>query len=883
MSYRVIRIGFFAAVALPGTVVVRAAEVPAPADVIGFAPGTDYKLARYEAIAGYFRALDEASDRVAVEPIGESTLGKPLLLALISSEDNLKNRDRYREISRRLALAKDLDENQARALAREGKAIVWIDGGLHATEVAHGQMTPELAYWVATDEGEEAQRIRENTIVLVMVNMNPDGLDIVADWYGKNLGTPFETTRPPTLYHPYIGHDNNRDWYMFTQSETRAVARQLYHVWFPQIVYNHHQSGPFPARIWVPPFENPVNPNLDPEIVTSLNFIGEAMKNRFNQEEKPGVVSGVVYDLWWNGSMRGAPDFHNMLGFLSETALYRYATPGCYDEKSIPDNFDDRAGGIPAKTPSTNYTNPWLGGCWHIRDAMDYMLTASRAVMDIGAKLKEDYLFGIYRMGRRQIARGERAEGGPFAYVIDPEAQHDVGTAVELLRILRVGGIEIRRAEQPFEAGGRRYAEGSYLIPPQAFRPFVVDLMEPKPYPDRRQYPGGPPEPPYDMTGYELRLQMGVTVDGIREPFAIPTVEVDEIPTPPGGVSGKGDWGFAVTHAENRSAVAVNRLLALGTQVYWSSAPFEADGKTWLAGTILVRSQSREKVAEIGEDLGLTFQALAAAPDVVQNPLKAPRIGLYQGFVANMPEGWTRWIFDRYEFTYESLSNRDIQSGKLDAFDVIVLPSQEASSIRNGHLAGTMPAEYVGGIGVDGTAALKHFVENGGWLVAVDEAVDFAIEQFGLPVRNVAAGKRPSELFIPGSLIRISIDETDPLAFGMPSEGISFFVDSQVLEIVPPASEGEQRAERHTDTYVNYAQDDFLASGWAQGAKRYLAGKPAGLRAPLGRGQVVLLAFEPTFRGQPHGTFKLLFNPLFASTLSEEVWEEKAGSTESQK
>ena len=882
MNCTVIRRGFLAAVAFLGAVLVRAAEVPAPADVIGFAPGTDYKLARYEAIARYFRALDAASDRVVVEPIGESTLGKPLLLALISSEENLKNRDRYREISRRLALSKDLDENQARALAREGKAIVWVDGGLHATEVAHGQMTPELAYWVATDEGEEAQRIRENAIVLVMANMNPDGLDIVADWYEKNLGTPFETTRPPTLYHPYIGHDNNRDWYMFTQSETRAVARQLYHVWFPQIVYNHHQSGPFPARIWVPPFENPVNPNLDPEIVTSLNFIGEAMKNRFNQEDKPGVVSGVVYDLWWNGSMRGAPDFHNMLGFLSETALYRYATPGCYDEKSIPDNFDDRAGGIPAKTPSTNYTNPWLGGCWHIRNAMDYMLTASRAVMDIGAKLKEDYLFGIYRMGRRQIARGKRAEGGPFAYVIDPEAQHDVGTAVELLRILRIGGIEIRRAEEPFEAGGHRYAAGSYVIPPQAFRPFVVDLMEPKSFPDRRQYPGGPPEPPYDMTGYELRLQMGVTADGIREPFAVPTVEVDEIPTPTGGVSGRGEWGFALSHAENQSAVAANRLLAVGAQVSWSGASFEADGKTWPAGTILFRSQAREKVAEIGEDLGLTFHALATAPDVVQNPLKAPRIGLYQGFVANMPEGWTRWVFDRYEFPYESLSNRDIHSGKLDGFDVIVLPSQEASSILNGHLPGTMPAEYIGGIAVEGAAALKHFVESGGWLIAVDEAVDFAIEQFGLPVRNVAAGKRPSEFFIPGSLIRISIDETDPLAFGMPSAGISFFVDSQVLDIVPPASEGKQRAERHTDTYVKYAQDDFLASGWAHGAERHLAGKPAGVRVPLGRGQVVLLAFEPTFRGQPRGTFKLLFNPIFASTLGEEIWEEKPGSTDSQ-
>jgi hypothetical protein len=847
------------------------AEVPAPADVIGFAPGTDFRLAHYDAIARYFQALDGASARVLLETIGESTLGKPLLLAVISSPENLLRRDRYREISRRLALARDLDEGEARALAREGKAVIWIDGGLHATEVAHGQMTPELAHWLATDEGEEARRIRENAIVLVMANMNPDGLDIVADWYERNLGTPYETTPPPTLYHPYVGHDNNRDWFMFTQSETRAVARQLYHVWFPQIVYNHHQSGPFPARIWVPPFENPVNPNLDPEIVTSLNFIGEAMKNRFNQEGKPGVVSGVVYDLWWNGSMRGAPDFHNMLGFLSETALYRYATPRCYSPENIPDHFDERASGIPAKTPSTNYTNPWLGGCWHLRDAMDYMLTASRAVMDIGAKLKEDYLFGIYRMGRRQIERGRRAEGGPFAYVVDLSKQHDAGAAVELLRVLRRGGIEIRRNPA-----------GPYVIPPQAFRPFVVDLMEPKTYPDRRQYPGGPPEPPYDTTGYELRLQMGVTVDAVREPFPLPEVEVDEIPTPAGGVSDGGDWGFALTPAENRSVTATRRLLGSGAQVSWADASFEAGGSKWSAGTIVVENAARETVAGIGQELGLTFHSLDSSPAVALHPLRVPRIGLYRGFVSNMPEGWTRWLFDQYEIPYRSIGNEELQSGSLDDFDVIVLPSQERKAILNGHLPGTMPPEFVGGIGLEGASALERFVGRGGFLVAIDEAVDFAIEELGLPVRNLAAGKRPSEFYIPGSLVRIAIDPDDPLAYGMPSEGISFFVSSQILEIVPPAAEGGRRADRVTDAYVHYARTDFLASGWAHGAERYLAGKPAAVRVPMGKGQVILLAFEPAFRGQPHGTFKLLFDPIFASTAGEEIWEGKGEKTSSQ-
>ena len=850
------------------------AQVPEPAEIIGFAPGTDYKLAKYAQIERYFRALGDASERVMIEEIGSSTLGRPLLLAVISSEHNIRDRERYRAISERLARAKDLGDEEAHRLAAEGKAIVWIDGGLHATEVAHGQMTAELAHWIATDEGDEARRIREQTIVLVMANMNPDGLDIVADWYKQNLGSPFETTRPPELYHHYVGHDNNRDWYMFTQSETRAVANQLYHVWFPQIVYNHHQSGPFPGRIWGPPFENPVNPNLDPLIVSSLNQIGEAMRTRFDKEGKPGYSSGVVYDLWWNGSMRGAPDFHNMLGFLTETSLYRYATPYCYEPEEIPDTFGVRAGNMLAKAPSTDYTNPWLGGCWHMRDAMDYMITASKAVMDNAAKLKEDYLFNIYWVGKRQIARGDRAEGGPFAYVIDLTAQHDPGTAVRLLRIFRQAGIEIRQGDQSLQAGQRSYPAGTYVIPPQAFRPFVVDLMEPKSYPDRRQYPGGPPEPPYDMTGYELRLQMGITADGIMEAFEIPGREVTQIPVQTGGVVGSGDWGFVLTHDENNSAIATNRLLASDAEVGWATAGFDAAGLRWPAGAILVRNLDHASADRIGRDLGLRLHALSAAPPVSRAFVEAPRIGLYRGYVGNMPEGWMRWIFDQYEFPYVTVSNADIQAGDLGRFDIIVLPDQAADSILNGHLPGTMPPDYLGGIGALGAAALHRFVNDGGWLLAIDQAVDFAIEQFGLPVRNTTLGLRSDEFFIPGSLVRIELDNDDPLAYGMPEEGLAFFVRSQVLSIVSPASVGARRAEQKVDVFTRYASDDFLASGWAHGGQRYLAAGEAGVRVPVGRGQVVLLAFEPAFRGQPHGTFKLLFNPLFAATIEEGLWEQ---------
>lgn len=850
----------FVLTAAPFTAV--SAQVPTPADVIGFAPGTDFKLADYDQVTAYFRALAAASDRVVLEEIGASTLGKPLLMAVISSEENIRNREHYRDIARRLALAEDLTDDQARTLAREGKAVVWFDGGLHATEVAHGQLMPELAWHFATDESEETRRIRDTSIILVMANMNPDGLDIVSHWYRNNVGTPFETSPVPELYHPYVGHDNNRDWTAFTQVETQAVANQLYNVWYPQIVYNHHQSGPFPGRIWTPPFENPVNPNLDPLVVSSINQIGEAMRKRFDFEGKPGQSSGIVYDMWWNGSMRGAPDFHNMLGFLTETALYQYATPGCYAPEDIPETFGARAANLPARTPSTNYTNPWLGGCWHLRDAMDYMTTASLAVADLASRIKEDYLFNIYWMGKRQTERGMRAEGGPFAYVIDLGAQHDAPTAVEFLRILRIAGIEIQQAQAPFTAGGKRYAAGTYVIGPQAFRPFVVDMMEPKSYPDRRLYPGGPPEPPYDMTGYELRFQLGVTVDRVMEPFTLDAAQVDEVAAAPGGVTGSGAVHLIAPDA-NASVAAVNHLLGGGASVSRAVSAFQAGGRQWPAGTFIVQGADAASVRAEAAELGLNVVAVATAPSVTTDQLHAPRVGIYKSWVAAMPEGWTRWLMDGYGFTYEDLTNEDIKSRDLSGFDIIIIPAQSANGIYDGHREGRVPPEFVGGLGEDGTAALRRYADAGGWILAFDDAVDYAIDRFGLPVKNVVRGVDDQDFFIPGSLIRVDVDTSSAMGWGLTPESIAMFAGSQTLELTADAPQG-------VEVFSRYANNDWLLSGWDLGGAEYLAGRAAGVRVPVGRGQVVLVGFSPNFRGQSRNTYKMLFNPILQAA-SERV------------
>ncbi len=841
--------------------------VPRPADVFGFEPGADYHLAHYDRIQEYFHALDAASDRIRVEQIGTSTLGRPMLLAFISSADNLAKLDHWKQISARLARARDLTDEQAHALAEEGKAIVWIDGGLHATEVAHGQETPLIAYDLVTDESSEAKKIRDNVIFLLMPNMNPDGLDIVADWYERNLGTPFETSPLPWLYHHYVGHDNNRDWFTMFMPESRAVAKQLYEEWYPQIVYNQHQPAPFPARIFTPPFADPVNPTIPPLVVRGVNLIGDAMNRRFAEEGKAGVVSRVGFDMWWNGGMRTAPYYHNQIGILTETAGYRYATPHCYDPADLPSTFG--GANVSAKEPSIFYPNPWKGGCWHLRDAIDYEVTSDYAVLEAAADMREDFLYDAYRMGHEAIEKGNA--GDPYAYVIPATGQRNPREAVELVNLLRRAGIEITRATSDFSAGGRSYPAGSFVVPTaQAFRPYVVDLMGKQVYPDMRLYPGGPPDPPYDISGWTLPMQMDVRVERVEKPFQVAGSAVDSASVWPGTVSGDAGWGWALDHASNASAIAVNRLLKAGDRVSWAMAPATVDGREWSAGTILVRrgGGTADRVRSLAADLGVDFVGLSSQPDVRAERLRRPRVALYKSWVSNIDEGWTRWILQQYDFPVDTLHDADIRSGRLKDFDVLILPDQSPGDLLNGHAPGTMPPEYTGGLGVKGAAAIDDFVKGGGVLVALDAASDFAIEQLGLPVRNAVAGLPDTRFYVPGTLLRIDVDDSDPVAYGMPEEAAAFFSNSRAFEVIPSASEGDKSAPPQPVSVVaRYADHDLLMSGWSLGGEHHLGGRPAVLRVGKGKGDVVLIGFRPQFRAQPRGTFKLLFNAIQAASL----------------
>ncbi len=840
-------------------------QLPSPEDFFGFRMGADYKIADYTEIVSYLQMADEKSDRATLRQIGATVLGKPMYVMFISSEENLKQLDKWRNISEKLSRAR-IGEAEARQLAQDGKAIIWIDGGIHSSEKAGTQFPPELAYDIITGETSEIKKIRENVILMLMPNINPDGLDIVANWYKKNLGTPYETTNPPVLYHYYVGHDDNRDWFMNTQPETRAVTHLLFKEWYPQIVHNQHQTSPSWARIFIPPFSKPVNPNIHPGVVAGVNIVGNAMASRFATHNMPGAVSDVSFTMWWNGGLRTAPYFHNQIGILTETA-HATPTPRFYPPDSLPKTIGN---GIPTDGTAINYAFPWKGGESRFRDAVEYMLTAAMATLTVGSDMKEKLLYDIYNMGKDAIEASGKDDA--FAYVI-PHQQWDRGEAVNLVNVLLQGGIEIEQASKGFEAEGKQYEAGTFVIyGAQPFRPYVKDLLEKQSYPDIRLYPGGPPKTPYDLAGWTLPYQMGVTVKKIADVFHVKGKKLaDSVAVEVGEISGTAEFGYALTHQENNSALAVNCLLRQGESVYWASKDFDS----YNAGTILIKKgdQTESRLQSAAAELGLTFTGIKLEPENLHQ-IQQPKVGLYKSWVANMDEGWTRWLLDQYDFEYDTLHDEDIRTKDLSQYHAIIIPDQHPIGILHGHAPNSMPDPYTGGLGLDGALRLEKFVKHGGTLITFDEASDFAIAQFGLPVKNVTKGLSSSQFFIPGSIIRTAIDTSHLLAYGMQAETGASFNNSRAFEMVVKSRKGEGGNEDTelapkppVEVIARYAKKDLLMSGWALGANKYIAGKAAMMRVQHGQGNIILFGFRPQFRGQPRGTYKLIFNALYSSTI----------------
>ncbi|SPF38737.1 Peptidase M14, carboxypeptidase A [Candidatus Sulfopaludibacter sp. SbA4] len=880
-----------------------------PQQALGFNLGDDYHVANYTQLEAYWKKLASESDRMKLEDIGLTAEGRHQYMAVITSSANQKKLDHYKEIAKRLALAEGVTEDQAHAMAREGKAVIFMDGGLHASETVGSQALMELVYQMVSRRDEETLRFLDDDILLLCL-ANPDGQELVANWYMRE---PDETRRSlngvPRLWQKYVGHDNARDMFMSNQPETANINRVLFIDWFPQITHTHHQTGPAGAVVFMPPFRDPFNYNFDPLMPVGVDLVGAAMHSRLIAKSMPGsAMRGASnYSTWWNGGMRTISYFHNMIGLLTE--IIGNPTP-----MEVPLVLE-------RQLPSGNEPLPIAPQVWHYRRSIDYEMEYSRAVLDVASRYRETFLFNIWRMGQNSIERGSRdnwtvtpkriaaagdaaakapgrrgtqaAAAGdspaagrgaaivpseiyntvlhdpkfrdPRGYIL-PADQADFPTAVQFINVLLKNGIAILQATAPFQVAGKNYPANSYVVKAaQAARPFVMDMFEPQDHPNDFKYPGGPPNPPYDITGWTLAYQMGIQFDRILDGFDGPFMKVNILQKPPAGAifGPSNPAGYLISHRLNNSFIVVNRLLKAGCDVYWLKG-----GTIWVSrGTGITACVPILDRAT--KELGVPVEAVAKAPAGQALKLKPIRIGLYDQYGGLIPSGWTRWLFEQFEFPFEVVYPQTLDAGDLKSrFDVLVFTDGAAPGGRGGGRGGgqpnpeTIPAEYRGWLGritAEKTIPqLKKFVESGGSIVTIGSATSMAAS-LGLPVKpylNLPQDK----FYIPGSILRASIDNTNPLAYGMATTAYVDFDSSPVFRL--------ESNDNRTVAVAKFSGPDVLASGWAWGQQN-LDGGAAIVEGSIGEGKVFVFGPEVAFRGQPHGTFKLLFNGLYYGSAKE--------------
>ncbi len=885
-------------------------KITTPKQALGFNLGDDYHMASYTQLEAWWKKLASESDRMKLVDIGLTAEGRHQYMAVISSPANIKNLDHYRQISQRLAHAEGLNEESARALTREAKAVVWIDGGLHATETVGSQQLMEMVYQMVSRTDPETMRLLNDDIILCVL-ANPDGQELVANWYMREQDEKKRTLNGlPRLYEKYIGHDNNRDSLTSNMAETTNMNRQLFIEWNPQIMYNHHQSGPAGEVVFVPPMRDPVNHNLDALVTLGIQAVGTAMHERLVAQGKggSGMRTQANYDGWWDGGIRNTCTYHNSISIITE--IIGGPTP-----MSIPL--------IPEKQLYiSDLPLPIAPQEWHYRQSIDYSMETNRAILDYASRNRETLLYNFWRMGMNSIERGNRdnwtitpkridalreaaaklpasgrgrggavalaggdAPGGgrgeapvpselyekvlhdpkfrdPRGYIMASD-QPDFPTATKFVNSLLKNGLTVLKASASFEVASKKYPAGSYVVKSnQAFRPMVREMFEPQDHPHDAAYPGGPPVPPYDIAGWTLAMQMGVEYDRVFEGFDGPFTKLTGMQQPdPGSIIGASNpVGYLVSHRINNSFVLINRLLKNNADVYWlkSELPNLGTGAIWIPA-----SPSVLPILQKGaKELGIAIHAEAKAPSGDAFKIRPVRIGLYDQYGGMMPSGWTRWLFEQFEFPFEIVYPTALDAGNLRAkFDVLVFADGAMRRGNTGRGAGrggaltpeSVPEEYrasVGRITEEKTMPeIKKFVESGGSIVTVGSSTTMA-ELLGVPLKNPLAGLPRDKFYIPGSLMRTTIDNTNPLAYGMPKIVEVFFDNSPVFNIgagVKPVA--------------SFVGKETLDSGWAWG-QDLLDGATAVAEAKVGEGKVLIMGPEVTFRGEPHATFKLLFNGI---------------------
>ncbi len=851
-------------------------SIPTPEKFFGHQMGAEKKLARWDKIVEYMQLAGNASDRIVVQEVGKSTNGHPFLLMVISSPDNLRDIQRYKDINKKLFDPRTIKSDiEAAALIEKAKIFVCVTCSMHATEVGATQMSVEMVHRLATEKSSYVQNILDNVVFLLIPSLNPDGQIMVTDWYNKTLGTPYEGSRMPWLYHPYVGHDNNRDAYMFTQKESQLIGKIVFQDWLPEVWLDEHQMGNSGARIFVMPAADPINPNVDPLIYRHTGLLGFAQAAALEKAGKEGIIYGRSYTYWWQGAMGWAGWWHNMLGMLTELASVRVASsveqqkadpsrPQPADSGESSRGRYDRSSRGPIPAPRdiqfrSQYPRPWMGGKWTLRDIVEYELIATFGLLEATANLRSQLLEGLFSVGKRQIEMGRK--GDPFAIVV-PREQADHPTVVKLLQTMAYGGVEIHQAKKAFTAGGISYSEGTYVIlMAQPFRAYAKDLLEAQDYPKVSPAPGVPAQPPYDAAGWSLGMQMGVETVFVKEPFEADLIKLEQIEPPPGNVTGTGSQ-YILSHETNNSCVAVNRLLKKGYEIVWLKDEVEINGKTYAPGAIVVKGTGglAEDMKALSEALGIDAMA-ADIPTSNSIRVRAPRTALYQPWGGNMDEGWTRWLLEQNEFPFVTIHPEDLRQGDLsEKFDAIIFPDMRKEQILNGLTGDNTPPEYRGGIEETGVDALRKFIGGGGTVIALGQSVMLLTDEFAAPFRDSLQGVDREEFLCPGSILRVLVDNTHPIAYGMKSQVNAVFSNSIVLEPVPSFS------TMQSSIVVRYPTGNILKSGWLHG-ESFLYNKVGVAEVTLGKGRMVLMPTRVQHRAQPFGTFKLLFNAILTSAV----------------
>jgi len=868
-----------ALLAAPG---LSAQQVQSPEEFFGHAMGADRELAHWDELVEYYRHLDQESERLQVKEMGPSTLGNPFIVLFVSSPENLARLDEIQELNRVLADPRGRTEGEVEGAIRDGVAIVTQTFGLHSNEVAATQTAAELAWDMVTRDDAEMAEILENTLSILFPSLNPDGTGLITDWYRQTVGTEYEGSPMPWLYHPYIGHNNNRDAFMQNTIESIYAGRLIFRDWLPQAFIDHHEMGGSSARFYIPPYAEPIRPDGDPLVWWEMQWYGGHMGTRADQEGIQGVTNYSMFSGWGHFGFHWITPFHNIAGMLTESARTgRLATPVYLD----PDQLQGGARQLEVYEPQVNFPNPWPGGWWRVSDIVRQQKLSAIAALEVAARNREQVLLNAHLKATRQTERGERAEPvtygpeGPVAGFVIPADQHDPLTARKMIHRLLLQGIEVQEVNQPFEHEGRVYDEGSwYVTMAQPKRGVIRWLLASNIYPDNRftRDRDGNPIRPYDLSTHTMAEFMGVGVDRVRTHPDAPSSPVEWVledvrgmPVEPGEVT-PGVYGYRVDGRMNHAFRAVNHLFDEGVPVRRVDAP----GASGLrAGDFLVGPDAPEALLQEAAGItGVDFQPLEVEvegdPGTATREVTRKRVGMYHRYyTGNMDEGWTRMMLEDFGFPYDSLLDPAMTEENLRAnYDVVILPNDGLQTMLGRDeppygLGQNIPPEYRSGFGEEGARGLDAFVRGGGTLVTFSAAGDLPMEKLEVPVRNVLSGLSSSEFWAPGPTLRTRVDTSHPVAYGMPEEALVLHGfqggNSQVYEA--PIHDHNERVT----PVVTFIERDILQSGWLVG-EEHIAGKSGLMVVEHGEGKVVMVGFRPQHRGQTHGTLKFLFNSLLS-------------------